>query len=104
MFLWYILFTVLHGDVALSRLEAFARCRAYCEGYSRIAYVKWVVDNLDNDGARYRTVSGWKHSSTKVTLAGVIHLKSRFILQNQFSYISIGSGTVFYFFMQIELL
>ena len=40
-------------------------------------------------------MSGWRHSSTKITLAGVITLKSRFSKQNQFNCISIGSGTVF---------
>lgn len=72
-----------------------ARCRACCEGYSKIAYVYRIVDSLKYDGVRYRTVSGWKHSSTKVILAGVIVLRSRLYKQNLFYYISIGSGTVF---------
>ncbi len=74
-----------------------ARCRACCEGYSKIAYVYRIVDSLKYNGARYRTVSGWKHSSTKVILAGVVLLRSRLYKQNLFYFISIGRGTVFYF-------
>ena len=47
-------------------------------------------------------MSGWKHSSTKTILAGVVSLKSRLYSQNQFLYISIGSGTVFIFFWGSE--
>ena len=54
-----------------------------------------AVDSLKYDGVRCRTVSGWKHSSTKAILAGVIILRSRSGGQNQFQCISIGSGTVF---------
>ena len=56
-----------------------------------------AVDSLEYDGVSCRTVSGWKHSSTKTILAGVISLKSRSSKQNQFLYISIGSGAAFYF-------
>ena len=76
--------------------NAYARCRACYEEYRKIAYVYRIVDNLKYNGVRYRTVSGWKHSSTKVTLVGVINLKSRSYLQNQLSCISIGSGTVLF--------
>ena len=76
--------------------NAYARCRACCEGYIGIAYVCMAVDSLKYDGVRCRTVSGWKHSSTKVILAGVILLRSRLYKQNLFYFISIGSGTVFY--------
>ena len=62
----------------LSTRTLYAGCRACCEGYRGIAYVGRAVDNLEYDGVRYRTVSGWKHSSTKVSLAGVILLRSRF--------------------------
>ena len=55
-----------------------------------------IVDSLEYDGVSCRTVSGWKHSSTKAILTGVVSLKSRLYSQNQFLYISIGSGTVFY--------
>ena len=37
-----------------------------------------TVDLSGYDGVSYRTVSGWKHSSTKIILTGVISLKSRF--------------------------
>ena len=57
--------------------NAYAGCRACCEGYRKIAYVCMAVDSLKYDGASCRTVSGWKHSSTKTILAGVISLKSR---------------------------
>ena len=53
--------------------NALARCRAYCEEYSEIAYIYRVVDSLKYSGVRCRTVSGWKHSSTKATLAGTIN-------------------------------
>ena len=36
-----------------------------------------TVDISGYDGVSYRTVSGWKHSSTKVILTGIIFLKSR---------------------------
>ena len=59
------------------------------------AYDGRVVDNLRYNGASCRTVSGWKHSSTKAILAGVVLLRRRLFFQNQFLYISIGSGTAF---------
>ena len=59
-----------------------------------------AVDSLKYDGVRYRTVSGWKHSSTKVSLAGVILLRSRLYKQKHFQLISIGSGTAFLFVPQ----
>ena len=71
------------------------RGRAYCEGYRKFADGYIVVDSLEYGGVSCRTVSGWKHSSTKAILAGVISLKSRLYPQNQILYISIGSGTVF---------
>ena len=90
--------TVLHGELAvLSTRTLYARCRACREGYSEIAYVYRAVDGLEYNGVRYRTVSGWKHSSTKVILAGVIILRSRFYKQKLFYFTSIGSGTVFIF-------
>ena len=54
-----------------------------------------TVDSSEYDGVSYRTVSGWKHSSTKIILAGIIFLKSRFYIRNQFFSISIGSGAAF---------
>ena len=57
--------------------NAFARGRAYCEGYRKFADVFMAVDSLEYGGVSYRTVSGWKHSSTKIILAGVVSLKSR---------------------------
>ena len=61
-----------------------------------------AVDNLEYDGVSCRTVSGWKHSSTKTILAGVVSLKSRLYSQNQILYISIGSGTVFIFWDECD--
>ena len=60
--------------------NAFARGRAYCEGYCKFADVFMAVDSLEYDGVSYRTVSGWKHSSTKVILAGVIFLRGRLVI------------------------
>lgn len=95
---WYYPNAVLHGELAvLSTRTLYARCRACREGYSEIAYVYRVVDSLEYNGVRYRTVSGWKHSSTKVILAGVILLRSRFYRQKLFYFTSIGSGTAFLF-------
>ena len=94
----YYSLAVLHGELAdLSTRTLYARCRACREGYSEIAYVYRAVDSLEYNGVRYRTVSGWKHSSTKVTLAGVILLRSRSDGQNLFYFTSIGSGTAFLF-------
>ena len=56
-----------------------------------------AVDSLEYDGVSCRTVSGWKHSSTKTILAGVISLRSRSYTQSQSLYISIGSGAAFLF-------
>lgn len=58
--------------------NALARGRAYCEGYVEFAYEVNAVDSLEYDGVSCRTVSGWRHSSTKTILAGVISLKSRY--------------------------
>lgn len=41
------------------------------DGYS-------IVDILICNGVSCRTVSGWKHSSTKASLAGVMTLKERY--------------------------
>ena len=54
-----------------------------------------AVDSSEYDGVSYRTVSGWKHSSTKAILSGVLILKSRLQNLKLFYSISIGSGTVF---------
>lgn len=37
-----------------------------------------IVDSLEYSGVNCRTVSGWKHSSTKATFAGIVSLKSRY--------------------------
>jgi len=60
------------------------RGRAYYEGYREIAYECMVVDISEYDGVSCRTMSGWKHSSIKTILAGVVSLKSRLYVQNQF--------------------
>ena len=46
-------------------------------GIGNLIDVFMTVDSSEYDGVSYRTVSGWKHSSTKVILAGVILLKRR---------------------------
>ena len=53
--------------------NAFAGCRAYCEACANLMANLSCVDNLILNGVGCRTVSGWKHSSTKVILAGVIY-------------------------------
>ena len=74
----YNLFAVLPGDLAnLSTRALYARGRAYCEEYSKFAEEIMAVDSLKYNGVSYRTVSGWKHSSTKIILAGVVSLESR---------------------------
>ena len=45
--------------------NAFAGCRAYCEAFTGCMANSVCVDNLILDGVGCRTVSGWKHSSTK---------------------------------------
>ena len=71
-------FAVLPGDLAdLSTRTLNARGRAYCEEYREFADIVIIVDSSKYDGVSYRTVSGWKHSSTKIILAGIISLKSR---------------------------
>ena len=46
-------------------------------GIGNLAEEFMAVDSSEYDGVSYRTVSGWKHSSTKVILTGVVSLKSR---------------------------
>ena len=46
-------------------------------GIENLIDVFMTVDSSEYDGVSYRTVSGWKHSSTKIILAGVVSLKSR---------------------------
>ena len=53
--------------------NAYARCRACCEAFIGHVANSVCVDNLILNGVGCRTVSGWKHSSTKVILAGVIY-------------------------------
>lgn len=36
-----------------------------------------IVDILNYNGVSCRTVSGWRHSSTKTSLAGIVTLKDR---------------------------
>ena len=63
--------------IAIPRLEVNARCRACCEGLKNNFDKCIIVEVYNYDGVICRTVSGWKHSSTKTILAGVISLKSR---------------------------
>lgn len=63
-----------------------------------------TVDISGYDGVSYRTVSGWKHSSTKVTFAGVLFLKRGSILEDFYFINSIDSGTVFYFTISLNFL
>lgn len=55
-----------------------------------------VVDILNYDGVGRRTVSGWKHSSTKAQPAGIVILKERQYVQRFCLCLSIGSDTVFF--------
>ena len=57
--------------------NALARCRAYCEACAVVNEVIIIDDGLICNGVRYRTMSGWKHSSIKVILAGVVILIKR---------------------------
>lgn len=57
--------------------NAYARCRAYCEAGLNTVDGGVAVDVLKYNGASCRTVSGWKHSSTKALLAGIVALKLR---------------------------
>jgi len=38
-----------------------------------------IVDNSIHSGMKCRTVSGWKHSSTKATFMGIMFLGSRLL-------------------------
>ena len=87
---------VLPGDLAdLSTRTLLRGAEPTVRGIGNLIDVFMTVDSSEYDGVSCRTVSGWKHSSTKAILAGVISLKSRLYTQNQFLYISIGSGTAF---------
>ena len=69
---------VLHGEVAdPSTRTLYARCRACCEACMGLAEGDIIVDILNYSGVSCRIVSGWKHSSTKASLAGVITLEKR---------------------------
>lgn len=57
--------------------NAFARCRACYEACVGLVDGYIIVDILNYNGVSCRTVSGWKHSSTKTSLTGVITLKKR---------------------------
>ena len=37
-----------------------------------------IVDSLEYSGVNCRTVSGWKHSSTKAIFTGIVFLKRRY--------------------------
>ncbi len=65
------------GNWRIPRPERLAGCRACCEEYIAIDNVFNIVDSSGCCGESYRTVSGWKHSSTKVLLSGVTFLKRR---------------------------
>ena len=54
-----------------------------------------IDDNSIYDGVICRTVSGWKHSSTKATFTGVVSLRGRYRILKKYCYSPIGSGTVF---------
>lgn len=58
--------------------NALARCRACREACMVIDKGYSIVDSLEYSGVNCRTVSGWKHSSTKATFAGIVSLKSRY--------------------------
>ena len=74
--------------------NAYARCRACREGCVSNSKAVNIVDGLNYDGVIYRTMSGWKHSSIKVTFAGVVTLVKRYWLRSWYLLNSIGSGTV----------
>ena len=59
--------------------------------------VNIFVDVYSQGGVKLRTVSGWKHSSTKVTFAGVLIIKVENILRYFRLLNSIDRGTAFYF-------
>ena len=61
--------------IAIPRLEVNARCRACCEGLKNNFDKCVIVEVYNYDGVICRTVSGWKHSSTKAIFAGVIFVK-----------------------------
>lgn len=59
--------------------------------------VNIFVDSYGQGGVKLRTVSGWKHSSTKVTFAGVLIIKVENILRYSRLRNSIDRGTAFLF-------
>ena len=61
--------------IAIPRLEVNARCRACCEGLKNNFDKYVIVEVYTYGGVICRTVSGWKHSSTKAIFAGVIFVK-----------------------------
>ena len=58
--------------IAIPRLEVNAGCRACCEGLKNNFDKYVIVEVYTYGGVICRTVSGWKHSSTKIDLAGVL--------------------------------
>ena len=58
--------------MANSRPEAYAGCRACCEGIADLNKFNRTVDSVSHYGVKFRTVSGGKLSSTKIDFAGVI--------------------------------
>jgi len=61
--------------IAIPRLEVNARCRACCEGLKNNFDKYVIVEVYTYGGVICRTVSGWKHSSTKAIFAGIIFVK-----------------------------
>ena len=49
-------------------------------GKGGMANVYKAVDNLRYDGVKYRTVSGWKHSSPKAIVSGMNYQKGDFLI------------------------
>ena len=88
---------VLPGDLAdLSTRTLLRGAEPTVRGIENLIDVFMTVDSSEYDGVSYRTVSGWKHSSTKIILAGIVSLKKRLKILKPIFYISIGSGTVFF--------
>lgn len=70
---------MLHGEFAdPSTRTLYARCRACREACMGLIEGYSIVDILNYNGVSCRTVSGWKHSSTKASLAGIVTLKERY--------------------------
>ena len=86
---------MLHGDFADLLTRTLLRgAEPTVRGIENLIEIFMIVDSSEYDGVSYRTVSGWKHSSTKIILAGTIFLNSRLYILKQIFCISIGSGTV----------